>query len=75
MYTGFVRLLKYQTGKGGLEYIYEGELYKGEPNGFGRYIYPGYSEMFVGQMDGWSEAGRGFGVYLKNNVIINQGIY
>ena len=66
MFTGFVRLVKYSLG-GYVHHIYEGEMIEGYPYGFGRFIKPGYSEMFVGRFyNSFYEADAGFGVYLDN---------
>lgn len=45
--TGFVRWIEYDFESAIVE-LYEGEMIDGIPNGFGRFIKPGYFEMFIG---------------------------
>ena len=46
-FSGFVRIIEYRPGFG-IQEMYEGQMQKGKPIGFGRFIKPGYYEMFIG---------------------------
>ena len=45
--NGLVRSIEYRPGFG-IQELYEGEMKRGRPSGFGRFIKVGYFEMFIG---------------------------
>ena len=79
--TGWARMIQYEVKDKNILAsppktilkIYEGQMSKGAPSGFGRLILPDFS--FVGYLRDWTTTKQGTGIYHKNLMIKYQGIY
>ena len=79
--NGFARVIRYKDTTDGGEVpdyaviMWEGQVEKGIPKGFCRYIY-GLTEIsFIGYMDGFDYTQKGMGLFFEKDKLIYSGVY